>query len=234
MNEYLTFEDLEIEVRRSARRKHVDLVVDRDGQIVVSVPQALSNADICQICKDKKVWIYRTLDHKGQSLYESYPKKYVTGEGFYYLGRKYRLKVLYQFGNDSAPLHFLNGRFLLRSDNVEKGNELFIEWYTQYAQIWLEKKIGQLDVRVAVKPQSVQVRDLGYRWASCTKSNKLHFHWRIILLPPEQIEYLILHELVHLIEHSHSKEFYKRLSWACPSYREHENWLRLNGDQYRL
>ena len=66
------------------------------------------------------------------------------------------------------------------------------------------------------------------------QGRKLFFHWRAILLPPERIDYLILHELVHLLEHHHGPAFYARLRQAAPDYIEHESWLKENGDLYRL
>lgn len=235
MKECIVIDDLEIEIRRSARRKNVDLIVDRHGDIVISVPQPLPQDEIHRICKQKQVWLYQTLNRKQQSLSFPEAKKYVTGEGFYYLGRKYRLKLLYgSKANSSRQVTFRNGRLFLHSDRVDQGRELFVKWYTKRASLWLEKKMSQLSLRVATNPKSVQVRDLGYRWGSCTKSGRVYFHWRIILLPPQRIEYLVLHELVHLIEHSHNSEFYRRLSRACPDYKNHQNWLRIYGDQYAL
>lgn len=234
MSECLLINDLEIEIRRSGRRKNVDLVVDRQGQIVISVPADLSQEKVFKICKEKQVWIYQTLNKKQQSLHIAEPKEFVSGEGFFYLGRKYRLKLAYNNTCKKEALQFRNGRFFLCHDKIEQGRELFVKWYSHRAKLWLENKTNQLSLRVATKPKSIQIRDLGYRWGSCTKSMQLLFHWRIILLPPERIEYLILHELVHLLEHSHSRSFYGRLSRACPDYREQENWLRLNGDKYML
>lgn len=234
MSECLLIDDLEIEVRRSDKRQNVDLVVDRNGQIVISVPAQLSDEEISKVCNQKKIWLYQTLEKKNESIHLAEPKKYVTGEGFFYLGRKYRLKLIYNEPNKSEPLKFRDGRFLLNNGKAKQGHELFVKWYSKRGQQWLEKKVLQLSTRVAKKPNSIQVRDLGYRWGSCTKQNQLLFHWRTILLPPERIEYLILHELVHLIEHSHNQRFYDRLAWACPEYKQHENWLRLHGDKYIL
>jgi len=71
-------------------------------------------------------------------------------------------------------------------------------------------------------------------WGSCGKDGMLHFHWRVILLPPVRIEYLVLHELCHLHEHDHSDAFYERLRRASPDYRVHDAWLRAHGDDYGL
>ena len=234
MSECILIDDLEIEVRRSQRRKNIDLQVDRNGQVVVAVPAALSVEKISEVCTQKKIWIYQTLTKKQQSIHPLRQKRYVSGEGFYYLGRKYRLKLTDNRTEQKTPLRFQDGRFWLDPAAVPQGHELFVKWYSQSALPWHEKKVANLSPRVARSPGSVKVRDLGFRWASCTKKGHLLFHWRIILLPAEHIEYLILHELVHLIEHSHNADFYNRLRWACPDYQLHENWLRINGDKYVL
>ena len=99
---------------------------------------------------------------------------------------------------------------------------------------WIPRRVRLLQDRVGLQPESIEIRDLGFRWGSCTEKGKLFFHWRLILLPPERIDYLILHELVHLHEHNHSPAFYERLRRAAPEYELHEEWLRRNGDQYGL
>ena len=94
--------------------------------------------------------------------------------------------------------------------------------------------MNALKGRVAAEPHSIEIRDLGFRWGSCTHKGKVFFHWRTILLPPERIEYLILHELVHVREHNHSMAFYERLRRASPDYKQHEDWFRRYGDLYSL
>ena len=115
-----------------------------------------------------------------------------------------------------------------------KGHEVFIDWYTKRAADWIPRRVQLLQGRAGIKPETIEIRDLGFRWGSCTQKGKLLFHWRLILLPPERIDYLILHELVHLHEHNHSQAFYERLRRAAPEYERHEEWLRRNGDQYGL
>jgi predicted metal-dependent hydrolase len=62
----------------------------------------------------------------------------------------------------------------------------------------------------------------------------MYFHWRVMLLPPQVIRYLLLHELIHLHEHNHSLAFYERLRRAAPDYRETEKWIEANGNSYAL
>jgi predicted metal-dependent hydrolase len=66
----------------------------------------------------------------------------------------------------------------------------------------------------------VTVQDLGYRWGSCGKGGRLYFHWRTILLPPRIVDYVVVHELVHLLEPHHTPEFWQRVERAMPDYAE--------------
>ena len=171
-----------------------------------------------------------------EELHQLPEKEFVSGEGFYYRGRKYRLKLL----DEPLPtgsgerLRFQNGRFLMLRKFAPKGREIFMGWYAKRAEEWIPRRVMSLQERVGVRPISIEIRDLGFRWGSCTQKGKLFFHWRLILLPSERVDYLILHELVHMHEHNHSPAFYERLRRAAPEYELHEEWLRRNGDQYGL
>jgi len=236
MNEIVKIDDLQVEVRRSNRRRTVDLTVDRLGNLIIAVPESLSESDIKKIIKQKQVWIYRTLARKEKAIHPKVDKEYVSGEGFYYLGKKYRLEVFRTEKNNShvPSLQLLNGRFMLRQDSAEKGREQFIKWYTEKAQNWIGNAVDLLKERVGVNPIGIKIRDLKFRWGSCTPEGRINFHWRTILLPPEMIHYLILHELIHLKEHNHGSAFYEILERTVPDFREKEIWLERNGDLYVL
>jgi predicted metal-dependent hydrolase len=236
MSEQVHIDDLRIEVHRSPHRRNVDLSVGRDGGVVIAVPENLEEAKIVKIIQNKQAWIYKALKRK-EATYKSHPpKEYVSGEGFFYLGRKYRLKLLKhdQIEQNGRGLKFQNGRFFLPHTLTPKGKEIFVQWYSRQAGEWIGRRVNSLKDRVAVEPESVGIRDLGLRWASCTHKGKMFFHWRVILLPPERIDYLIIHELVHIHEHNHSPAFYERLRRASPDHKQHEDWLRRYGDLYSL
>jgi predicted metal-dependent hydrolase len=235
MSEIIQVDDLHIEVRRSHRRRTVDLTVDRFGQLVIAVPGSLNRVEVERIIRKKQLWIYKTMDRKREALHSRVQKEYVTGEGFYYLGKKYRLKVFDGHEHsDAAALCLKNGRFMLRRDAVESGKEHFVQWYIQRGRQWVVKAVDRLKERVATVPKSVGIRDLKFRWGSCTSKGDVYFHWRVMLLPPTVIHYLILHELVHLHEHHHGPKFYERLERAVPDFMDVEAWLEKNGDRYAL
>lgn len=234
--EKIAIKDFAVEVRRSALRKTVELSVDRDGHVLLYAPEGASLAKLESMIQGKLIWIYQQLGRKQEELHQLPVKEFVSGEGFYYRGRKYRLKLIDDIRSvrNGNHLRFQGSRFLMPSLLVLRGREVFINWYTKRAEDWVPKRVQLLQDRVGVVPESIEIRDLGFRWGSCTEKGKILFHWRLILLPPERIDYLILHELVHLHEHNHSPAFYKRLRRAAPEYESHEEWLRRNGDQYGL
>jgi len=236
MGEVIKVDDLQVEIRRSSHRKTVDLIVDRSGELVINVPYTLPLLDVEAIVRRKQEWIYTKLAQKEVVLGTNGQKEYVTGEGFYYLGKKYRLMLSDFEWEDRAisPIRLLNGRFIMARNAAEDGRMHFIKWYSYRAQFWIKNAAGLLQERVVEKPRSIHVRDLKFRWGSCNMDGDLYFHWRIILLPPEVVRYLVIHEMVHLKEHNHSPAFYERLGRAMPEYREIANWLEVNGDNYAL
>lgn len=236
MNELVHIDDLDVEVRRSPRRRTVDLIVDRFGDLVINVPEALPSRDVEAIVRKKQEWIYTKLTQKELVLRPSAPKEYVTGEGFHYLGKKYRLELFEPESADAsvAPLRLLNGRFWMRRASAPKGRNHFIRWYAGQGVKWITNEIDTLQERAGARARSINVRDLKYRWASCNAAGDAYFHWRVMLLPPKVVRYLVMHELVHLHEHNHSPAFYERLGRVAPDYRQVEMWLGANGDRYAL
>jgi predicted metal-dependent hydrolase len=236
MSELVEIDDLRVEVRRSPRRRTVDLIVDRFGDLVINVPEALPSRDVEAIVRRKQEWIYTKLNQKEIVLRPGESKEYVTGEGFHYLGKKYRLKLFDPEApnRDAPPLRLLNGRFWLSRSAALEGRDHFVRWYTRQGLKWITSAVDVLQERVGARPRSINVRDLKYRWGSCNAGGDAYFHWRVILLPPSIIRYLIIHELVHLDEHNHSPVFYERLAQVAPEYPLVEAWLEANGDAFRL
>ena len=236
MSERVTVDGLSVEIRRSVRRLSVDLTIDRDGGVVIAVPDHVKEAEIERIVRGKQTWIYTALGRKEATHKGPPPKEFVSGEGLFYLGKKYRLKLLpgEPGPNGGGGVVLRDDRFYLPSALAAKGREIFVRWYSERAGDWIARRVAALKGRVAAEPQSIGIRDLGFRWGSCTHTGRVLFHWRTVLLPPERIDYLVMHELVHIHEHNHSAAFYERLRRASPDYKQHEDWFRRCGDLYSL
>jgi predicted metal-dependent hydrolase len=233
MTECLHVEDLSFALTRSPRRSTVGITVDRDGSLLVSAPDGCPLADVDRAVRRKLPWLYRKLAEKAELLSPPpRPKEFVPGEGFSYLGRSYRLSLVADPAGSSPPLRLHQGRFLLLRDERSRAADHFANCYTAHAHPWLERRVALFSDRVEVTPLGIRVRDLGYRWGSCTNSGLLHFHWRCILLPPRILDYLVVHELVHLHELNHGPTFWRRLERTLPDYADRRRWLAENGVRF--
>jgi len=228
----ITIGDLNFVLRWSDRRKTVGITVDRDGKLVLTAPSDCPLELVERIAEEKRFWVYTKLAEK-ELLFRpelSLSKEFVTGESFYYLGRNYRLLIVSP--SNQPDLRLQQGRFMLRSDIHHCAQHHFTQWYTQHAEPWLQRRVGLFADRLEVTPMRIQVRELGFRWGSCSSGGTLNFHWRTILLPPRIIEYIVAHELVHIHEPWHSPAFWRRLERAMPDFAQRRQWLAENGCRF--
>lgn len=229
MSQVLLVDELSFQIKRSNRRHTLELIVDRGGELVIAAPTETDEALMAAFVREKKFWLYRKLAEKQARQQPSGGKEFVSGEGFAYLGRSYRLLLV---EDQEAPLRLANGRFRLRADRAPRGRETFIGWYSERARPWLKKRIRGWAPRVGVEPQGLEIRDLGYRWGSCGRAGTLNFHWATILLPPSVIDYVIVHELVHLIEPNHTPIFWQQVGRVLPDCEQRKTWLAEQGGTY--
>jgi predicted metal-dependent hydrolase len=222
----LTVDDLSFELKPSSRRRTLQITVDRSGELVLSAPPDVEEERLREFVLEKRFWIYTKLAEKDR-LQKAVPtKSYVDGEGFLYLGRSYRLRLV---DEQDTTLKLLNGRFMLRRDLVETARSHLIQWYSARAKVWLWDKVQDYVARMEVQPVGVKVQDLGYRWGSCGKGDWLYFHWKTILLPPRIAEYVVVHELAHLHQPHHTAEFWQRVERALPDFERRKIWLAEHG-----
>ncbi len=222
----LQVDDLSLTLRRSPRRKTVQITIERDGQLLLLAPPQADEELLRQFVQAKRFWIYSRLAEKERLLQVAPAKEFVAGEGFPYLGRSYRLKLV---DEQDVPLKLTAGRFCLLRNELPQAREHFIRWYSAHGKAWLAQRVAAFRNRMAVNPGGVKVQDLGYRWGSCGKGNWLYFHWKTILLPAPVAEYVVVHELAHLHEPHHTPEFWLRVERAMPDYTRRKTWLAEHG-----
>lgn len=218
--------DLQFTVQRSARRRTMQITVERDGGLVLLAPPQVGDDQLRAFVEEKRFWIYTKLAAKDR-LQRTVPRKeFVGGEGFLYLGRSHRLKLI---DEQDMPLKLVAGRFFLRRDALPAARDHFIHWYSERAKAWLSGRVAEYQSRMEVEPAGVKLQDLGYRWGSCGKGNWLYFHWKTILLPARIAEYVVVHEIAHLHEPHHTPAFWLRVERAMPDYAQRKVWLAEHG-----
>jgi predicted metal-dependent hydrolase len=219
----LTVGDLNFEVRRSHRRKSMQITVDRRGELLLSAPEACPTRLMEQFVREKRFWIYTKLAEKDALDLAPPKKQFVSGEGFPYLGRSYRLLLV---EDQQVPVKLEHGRFKMRRADAAEGREHLVRWYTEHARPLFEHRVDRVLSRLGAERGAVAVRDLGFRWGSCGRNGTLHFNWRTILLPPTLLEYVVAHEAVHLVLEHHGRAFWATLSRLMPDYEARKARLR--------
>jgi predicted metal-dependent hydrolase len=225
----LTVDDLSFDVRWSARRKTLELAVERDGSLTARAPEGTDAVVIEEYVREKRAWLYAKLAEKSALRGPATVKQYVSGEGFAYLGRSYRLLLV---DDQDVPLKLEAGRFKLRRADADEGRHHFLDWYSRHARTWLRRRIGLYAPRLGVGPLGIEIRDLGHRWGSCSKSGTLNFNWATILLPVSIVDYVLVHELVHLVEPNHTPEFWLKMERVMSDYEQRKRWLAEHGASY--
>lgn len=215
---------IEYQIKYS-NRKTLNISVERDRSIVVRAPHYLTADKIDRIVQSKRQWIKEKLNHSQKYPLVTDNKEFVSGETLMYLGKNYQLLVV---GEEFEGIEF-DQRFKISKLNQPKANELFKKWYLKQALIKIEPLATKYAKSLGVKYNQFKTSEMKYRWGSCTPANNIIFNWRIIKAPIFVLEYLVAHELVHLIENNHTPRFWNILSIQVPNYEKAKNWLMKNG-----
>lgn len=188
-------------------RKSLGITVTPDLNVLVKAPTDISLQKIKERLRKKAPWIIRQ-----QSFFLSFhPKtpvrKFVGGETHLYRGRQYRLKIL-QSKLESVKL---KGKFIeVTTADKARAKELVNEWYLQNAKTkfhTIAKPLIENFRKHKVEPNSIVLREMPTRWGSCTAKGKIILNPELIKAPKGCIEYVIIHELCHLIHHDHTQKF---------------------------
>lgn len=170
--------------------------------------------------------------HLQASLPPVQPTEYVGGDAFAYLGKNYRLKVT---RGEPEGVKLKGGRFLLAVPPKLQGDaqsayvkDQLARWYRKHALQRLQQKAARYAPLLQVAPNSINVKYFKARWGSCSVHGDITFKWRIIMAPHRIVDYVVVHELAHLIHHDHPPRFWKAVEAVFPDYRECRAWLKVN------
>jgi predicted metal-dependent hydrolase len=178
----------------------------------------------------KLLWVHSKLALKEKFAPRLRDPEFVGGESFCYLGRRYRLRIDRGLG---SPLCFDGKEFRIKPD-VESPGEHFRAWYTRTGTPWVSERTQFLAKRTGYQPSHTEVRDLGCRWGSCGKNDVLFFNWKILQLPVRLVDYVIVHELMHLGERRHSTDFWRSVERVMPDWRERKEALVVKAKDYMV
>jgi len=218
---------LSYSVRRSPKRKTLTITVERDRSVVVHAPSNASDETIQRVVESRRQWIFEKLHHgqKYQELPHPPGKELVSGESALYLGRSYRIEVV---ASDPGKIQFTQ-RFLIPASHAARGKGAMREWYVARANKIILPRVSRYAKGLGVEFKRTRIVDSRYRWGSCTVHDNVTFNWRLIKAPTFVIDYVIVHELAHLIEANHTSRFWNVVRTHVPKLKQARAWLTDNG-----
>lgn len=217
--------EIEYQTVFSSKRKTISLVVERDKQIKVHAPLDTSPELIKETVNSKKFWLYKKLNYTKKEAFSSLQKEYVNGESFLYLGRNYLL----EFIDSEDEMKFLN-RFYISQDSKKKAKKLFDEWYRLKAKEKIDSIIKDFALKMGVIYKTTKFTKMQYQWGSCSVDKTININYNLIKAPKFVINYVVVHELAHILELNHSNEFWSIVKAQLPQYEQAKIWLIDNGD----
>jgi predicted metal-dependent hydrolase len=212
-----------------SRRKTVALVVERDGSLTVRAPLHASDGAIHTFLQQKTDWVRSAQER--MRLHTRPKRQYAAGELFYYLGQTCPLEI----SPHVRPLLGLeNGRFLLTEAARVRAGTIFTAWYKKAAAAYILPRVEQLAQQFHLRYSRIRISSARTRWGSCSSRGTLSFTWRLVMAPPEVIDYVILHELAHTRQRNHSAAFWKLVTELMPGYQRQRAWLKQHGGELDL
>jgi len=222
-------EDLRYDIVRSRhRRRTIAITIERDGRVVVRAPAKTARDTLHQFVQEKKPWISKKLLQIRQERTDAYPRAFVSGETFFYLGDRYPLKITYNL-RGAPPLAFIGGEFQLNERFKGNRKALFVAWYKIQAETLIRQRIDQYREVMDIPSVQIRITSAKYQWGGCSSRDRITFSWRIVLAPLLMLDYVVVHELAHLRERNHSSNFWKIVETILPDYRVRRQWLREHG-----
>lgn len=213
-----------------SNRKTLSIIVERDRSVIVRAPLNTSVELIAKEVSKRKRLLQKKIEHNQKYPTKKPSKEFVSGETLLYLGKNYKLYAT----DDLQEGILFDNKFFIAKNNQQQANELFKDWYIKSATEIIVPKVKAIAKQLGVVFNNINILDLKYRWGSCTPKDNIHFNWRIIKAPMTVIEYIIVHELTHLLEANHTPEFWNRVSVMQPNFAKAKDWLMENGSELEI
>ena len=215
-----------VELINSNRSKRISLKVNRHG-IYAIVPNLTSHQEIITFIESKKEWISKSVTYFEKITRGLDPLLIQRGK-ILFLGTPYDIQLVKDRHCYVIMSESLN-RITIHSPNDKKRKKTIIEFYRQHTSRILDERIKVFSSRLNLNFNCISIKYHRTRWGSCSLKKNLNFNVMLSALPNGVIDYVIVHELLHLLELNHSKRFWELVKLNRPTYEDDRKWLRMYG-----
>jgi len=209
-------------------RRTLAIQIEPLDNILVISPEGLPEDVIKEKVKSKGKWIIKKLLDFKDIGYIPFSRKFVNGESFMYLGRNYSLQIIIDKDLLRPKVELIEGKIKIYTSTKEQDilKKAVKKWFKKEAKKIILKRAEFYKPKFSIEPGQIKIKEQKRRWGSCTPKGDLLFNWRTVMAPSSVIDYIIVHELSHLVHKNHSDKFWKSVESIIPDYKDRKKWLR--------
>jgi predicted metal-dependent hydrolase len=227
-------EEIRYKIKR-AKRKTIAIKICPEEGVVLSVPMRCNEDTIKHILNEKGSWILSKLklvESRAEALEK---REYVTGEKMLLLGDNYNLEIIEGAYKDCSAMFEPTGFKVYISKEIDESFRKDIikmtleKLYREIAKRFLSQRTKYFADILKVNPNRITIKEQKSVWGSCSSKSNINYNWKIIMAPAKIVDYLVVHELCHLIHPNHSEAYWKQVEQVLPDYKERKSWLKEKG-----
>lgn len=211
------------------KRKSIGIQIDYYGRVQIVVPKETTDEVIQKLIEDKGEWIEQKVQEMKKRLEGDEEKVYENGEGFMYLGKSFPIMINKNY-EEKDSVKFIDDEIhvFVKESDEESIKKALKRFYYKECKSLVEKRIRFYQKEFKVKPKSVSISDSVANWGTCNSKLELTFNWKLAMAPVEVIDYVVVHEMCHMVHLNHDRSFWRLVGKILPDYEKRSNWLALS------
>jgi predicted metal-dependent hydrolase len=211
-------------------RTSTGITIDSYGNVEVQAPKGTPDERVLQLLEDKWDLLQQKLKEMKDRIHGPQRKVYEHGESFLYLGNTYPIQIFQDSNIEQEYVLFEKDKLHIYVKTFEDATikQALKRFYYQQCKALVEKSISFYQSNFKTKPRSIRISDSKTSWGTCDSKLQLTFNWRLAMAPQDVIDYVVVHEMCHMVHLNHDRSFWRLVGKLMPEYMEKENWLTLS------
>lgn len=233
MEFYYNSRKIEYTIKYS-KRKTIAIHIEPSNNIIVKAPIGMDSNRLKELVESKGKWISNKLVESND--YKIQKRTYKNGELFLFLGKEYPLDLKIDETASVMSVEIINNSLRINTNTEDKDSikNLVEEFYRNQTRIIIQDRIKYYQKYFIVRPNNIRIKKQKTRWGSCSSLKNLNFNLKLSMAKLSVIDYIVVHEMSHLIHLNHSKDFWNLVKSVLPNYRDDKDWLKHNGRRLTL
>ena len=220
---------------RSQKAKNLRIMIGGETGLEVVVPAKFDLDLVEPVLIKKQNWIISKLDYFMRFKEDIHICQQQSGHRVLYRGREYEVETMVT-KSAAGTVQVEEGKLLVHvpAEGNNSCAAVLEGWYRTMARLLINQRLRVVNQVLNLEFNRVAIRGQKTRWGSCSHLGNLNFNWRLVMAPLPVMDYIVAHELLHLIEANHSKKFWALVENTCPDYKACREWLKKNGHRLKI